>query len=371
MSSVTTATDASETRARSHEEIQQWITTEVARLLKVDVSEVDLKREFSSFGLDSLGAFAVTGQLSEWLARDLSATLLWEYPTIASLSDYLAKGAAEPKPGARRNHHSIRLAGNEHQPALFAICGIEIYQSLANRLADTVSTYGVYVPPERELGKFGAGLDDRYGYDTVEGLAAQYAKEILEVAAEGPYALLGLSFGGILAFEVAQQLKRAGHEVAFVVLLDSVILSALEKRAYRHIIDFVKSMKALGRREQDVSPGAEGSPAHEDLGKYRGRYYWTLSKRYAPQPFAGRVILVRAAQANLFGRGYIQDVHMGWRHLVAGDLETMTMDCAHTGMLKSPHVEQLAEALRPRFVAAARDEELVEREGLEPSTPAL
>lgn len=367
MSSVETAADASATRARSHEEIQQWITSEVARLLKVDVSEVDLNKEFSSFGLDSLGAFAVTGQLSEWLARDLSATLLWEFPTIASLSDYLAKGAAEPKPGTRRNHHSIRLAGNEHQPTLFAICGIEIYQALANRMADTVSTYGVYVPPERELGKFGEGLDDRYGYDTVEGLAAQYAREILEVAAEGPYALLGLSFGGVLAFEVAQQLKRAGHEVAFVALLDSVILSALEKRAYRHVIDFVKGMSALGRRAQDASPRTEESPAHEDLGKYRGRYYWTLSKRYMPQPFAGRVILVRAAQANLFGRGYIQDVQMGWRNLVAGDLETMTMDCAHTGMLKSPHVEQLAEALRPRFDAAG----MVEREGLEPSTPAL
>jgi thioesterase domain-containing protein/acyl carrier protein len=336
---------------RSRDEIERWITAEVAKLLKVDVAEVDSNREFASFGLDSLAAFAVTGQLSEWLDRDLSATLLWEYRTIASLCDHLVDLPAKPSSGARRSHHSIRLAG-QRQPNLFALCGIEVYQTLANRMADTASTYGVYVPPEKQLGKFGPGLDDRYAYDSVESLAAEYAKEIAEVDPEGPYALLGLSFGGILAFEAAQQLRRAGREVAFVVLLDSVIISAIRKRAYRYVVDFVKGMSLLRGRAQDTVPRADGSPSHEDLGRYRGRYYWALSKRYAPQPFTGRVILVRAAQANLFGRGYVQDMQLGWRHLVVGELETVTMDCGHIGMLQSPHVEQLADVLRPPLGAA-------------------
>jgi thioesterase domain-containing protein/acyl carrier protein len=336
-------------RERNRAEIQRWMMAEMAKLLKVEVKDVDVQREFSSFGLESLTAFSLTGQLSEWLNRDLSATLLWEYPTIASLADYLAGPVADPKTHTRRN--SVRLAGREPQPRLFAICGIEVYQSLANRLAGTVSTYGVYVPPEKELGKFGAALDDRYHYDNVEDLAAQYSQEILEVDGEGPYALLGLSFGGILAFEVAHQLRRAGRDVAFVALLDSVVVRALKKRAYRHVIDFVKSLRVLGRRATVPVAATEGSPTPDELAKYRGRYYWTLSKGYTPEPFAGQVILVRAAQSKLFGRGYVQDVYMGWRDLVSGDLYTVTIDCPHTGMLQPPHVETLVEVLRPRFGA--------------------
>src|SRR5215510_2102161 len=51
-------------------------------------------------------------------------------------------------------------------------------------------------------------------------MAADYIKSICTVQPEGPYFLGGYSFGGIVAFEAAQQLTRQGAEVAFLALLD-------------------------------------------------------------------------------------------------------------------------------------------------------
>jgi thioesterase domain-containing protein len=55
----------------------------------------------------------------------------------------------------------------------------------------------------------------------VESIAGYYLQEIRRVQSEGCYFLGGFSFGGTVAFEMAQQLKRNGEEVAFLVLLDS------------------------------------------------------------------------------------------------------------------------------------------------------
>jgi len=56
---------------------------------------------------------------------------------------------------------------------------------------------------------------------TIEGMAAQYVSAVKSVQPEGPYALSGWSLGGVIAFEMAQQLRSHGDEVALLALLDS------------------------------------------------------------------------------------------------------------------------------------------------------
>jgi thioesterase domain-containing protein len=53
-------------------------------------------------------------------------------------------------------------------------------------------------------------------------MASVYVKEMISVQPTGPYHLLGWSFGGALAFEIAHQLYEAGHEVGFVGFMDAV-----------------------------------------------------------------------------------------------------------------------------------------------------
>lgn len=81
------------------DEIQTWLANAVAGAVKADVEDIDPEIPFDRFGLDSVAAVEMTKQLSEWLRLELSPTLLYDYPTIALLSEYLA---GEVDRGARR-----------------------------------------------------------------------------------------------------------------------------------------------------------------------------------------------------------------------------------------------------------------------------
>ena len=71
-------------------EIQDWIVSYVADLLEVDSDEIDVTIPFDRYGLDSSAAVGMTGDLEEWLERDLDPTLLYDYPTIEALVQHLS-----------------------------------------------------------------------------------------------------------------------------------------------------------------------------------------------------------------------------------------------------------------------------------------
>lgn len=71
---------------RSSDEIEQWLVERFATIAEVDATELDVDRPFADYHLDSSVAVTVTRELSAWLDRELSLTLFWEYPTIATLS---------------------------------------------------------------------------------------------------------------------------------------------------------------------------------------------------------------------------------------------------------------------------------------------
>lgn len=82
--------------------IEQWLIDQVAEQLSLPAVGIDVNRPLAEYGLTSRAGVAVVGQLESWLGmRDLSSTLLWEYPTIASLSRYLEAGESteEIEPG--------------------------------------------------------------------------------------------------------------------------------------------------------------------------------------------------------------------------------------------------------------------------------
>lgn len=76
-------------RSQDIETIQAWMVSRVAETLQVEPCTVDIRQPFTSYGLESIAAFTLTGDLAEWLACDLPATLLWEHPTIETLARHL------------------------------------------------------------------------------------------------------------------------------------------------------------------------------------------------------------------------------------------------------------------------------------------
>lgn len=70
-------------------QVQQWITAYVADLMEVEPETVDINIPFDRYGLDSSAAIGLTGDLEDWLGIELDPTLLYDYPTIKALTQYL------------------------------------------------------------------------------------------------------------------------------------------------------------------------------------------------------------------------------------------------------------------------------------------
>lgn len=72
-------------------EIQAWIVSYLAQLLEVDPEDINVTIPFERYGLDSAVAVGLTGDLEDWLETRLDPTLLYDYPTIESMSRHLAE----------------------------------------------------------------------------------------------------------------------------------------------------------------------------------------------------------------------------------------------------------------------------------------
>lgn len=86
--------------AESVAEIEGWLVAKIAGLTKVSPEEVDIDEPFANFGLNSIDAVSLSGDLEEILGCGLSATLLWDFPTIRELSAYLAEEASAARAAA-------------------------------------------------------------------------------------------------------------------------------------------------------------------------------------------------------------------------------------------------------------------------------
>jgi amino acid adenylation domain-containing protein len=78
----------------SPQEIRGWLISRISTLLRVDRDAIGERDSFDSLGLSSTDAVSLSGELQELLGRELPATLVYEYPTIAALADHLGGGGA-------------------------------------------------------------------------------------------------------------------------------------------------------------------------------------------------------------------------------------------------------------------------------------
>jgi acyl carrier protein len=73
----------------SSEAISEWLIEKIAEALAVAPEIIDINRPFAEYGLDSLAAVGVTGELEEWMNILIPATLLWDYPTVNEIAQFL------------------------------------------------------------------------------------------------------------------------------------------------------------------------------------------------------------------------------------------------------------------------------------------
>lgn len=197
-----------------------------------------------------------------------------------------------------------------------------------------------------ELGFLDVHADPRQSSLTVERLAADYVRLLRERQSAGPYRLAGLSFGGLLALEMARQLRALGEVVDCVVMFDTARPSPpladrlrwLRRQGRRLAQGRLPLAGRLGRGRVAVGPmhAAEVPPGPDpELIRARDRLYQRARRQYQPRPYDGLVMLVRAGDTE----GLAPD--LGWQGLLSR-LVVREVPGDHLGILRAPQVAQLA-----------------------------
>src|SRR5437660_3988478 len=75
---------------KTQKEIETWLVARISQLLGVGAQQIDIETPLSHYGLDSIVAFEIMGDLEEWLQRSLPESLLWDEPDIKALTHYLS-----------------------------------------------------------------------------------------------------------------------------------------------------------------------------------------------------------------------------------------------------------------------------------------
>src|SRR4029077_19690326 len=79
--------------SRTAEVVQAWLVSKLSELLGIEPREMDVREPFASYGLGSAELVSLSGELGEWLGRQLPAELAYECPTIEALSRRLAESS--------------------------------------------------------------------------------------------------------------------------------------------------------------------------------------------------------------------------------------------------------------------------------------
>jgi thioesterase domain-containing protein/acyl carrier protein len=175
-----------------------------AKVLKLD--EIGIHDNFFDLGGHSLLAVRVTSEIEKALGKSLRLSAIFQAPTVAQLASLLT---SDTPPPSWSSLAALQPSGSK--PPFFWVHGESSDAFLPRYLGSDQPLYGLMHQSE----------DGRAArYTAVESIAAHYLSEIRTVQPNGPYFLGGYCFGGMVAFELAQQLKRHGEEVGLLVLLE-------------------------------------------------------------------------------------------------------------------------------------------------------
>jgi 8-amino-7-oxononanoate synthase len=90
------------------ETIEGWLIDKLADLLEIEPHEIDVQKNFSDYGLDSVEAVNLSGELESFLGSRLSPTLLWDYQNIEDLAQYLVGDRGRINDSDVENVESLR-----------------------------------------------------------------------------------------------------------------------------------------------------------------------------------------------------------------------------------------------------------------------
>jgi amino acid adenylation domain-containing protein len=351
----------------------------------LNIEPVGIDDNFFDLGGDSLLSVRLLEQIHQQFKRDLPLSALFVNPTIESLAGSLSF-STDSLPWCPLV--PIQVAGTN--PPFFCvhpIFGVVFpYYELAQHLGKNQPFYGLQP----------VGLDGATPLTRIEDMAAHYIEALRQVQPKGPYFLGGWSFGGLVAFEMAQQLEKSGEEVALLAVLDAaapiktnqpslgksfkVLLTIVIPSIWSFFFDYLYLLIAFANsRIKDLT---SRFPQFNKLDKIMQMLEANLFSRfifkdnataisqesrlrilselairpmlrvfyannqavrnYAPQIYPKQITLFRTIQSSITK----EDASMGWNRLAKEKTKINLIPGNHLTMLRKPNIQLLATQLK-------------------------
>ncbi|WP_030644625.1 MULTISPECIES: non-ribosomal peptide synthetase [Streptomyces] len=317
-------------------------------------SPVGVRDDFFASGGNSLTAFELVEAVRRQLGVSVPLSTFFRTPTIEGLC------AALPDLSAVSERLLVPLAAASHdsRPPLFLVHphggGVSSYMGLARELEGKVTLYGIEA----------VGYNtDATPLRTVEEIAERYLSEIAGTGHEGPLLLGGWSFGGVVAFEMARRVERAGGRVGALVLLDSPVPGSADLVGDEDVLSRFGADAGLASHELDALDDNEIIAAlvrhsHQD-GRLPDRIESTAVRRMVEVARANGVAAERYRPEAVI----TADVHLltvsedhptlktprvdpdAWRTLTRGRISTVPVPGNHHDMVHPPHARELAQRI--------------------------
>ena len=344
-------------RAASRDDLESTLALWWQELLGHD--RVGLDDDFFDLGGQSLIVVRLFSKIKKTYGVNFGLSTLFEARTVRTLAQLIREASTKPNSEQSAGRALVAIQPGGTNLPLYVISGLGgnviKFHSMAFYLGEDQPIFGL-LP---------RGLDGGDSYHTrVEDMAADYVKAIREVQPEGPYRLVGYSFGGAVAFEVAQQIVAQGGVVGLLGMFDTIEWQYLERversLGFRERFAVYRSKLRLAASEEDPvaamwkrlkskssrtifrllgAGGRSTAPSTatiEDVNIY-------AAANYRAKVYPGKLTLFRAIT-----RGPLDgdDQFLGWGDLVDGGIEVHHIPATHLNILQEPGVRVLSEKLR-------------------------
>ncbi len=293
---------------------------------QLGIKNIGVNDNFFELGGHSLIAVKMMAQIEKTTGKKLPLSLLLENPTIKSLAYLLNEDAPE------KNVTSLVAVKKEGKKIpIYIVHGAGLHVLLFKSLADNVDAdQPVYALQAKGINGEAEPLE------SIEEMAEHYVEQILQHNPNGPYMLAGYSFGGLIAFEMAKQLKKKGKEIVMLGMFDTIVRPYITrkmddrssakrtsdkiKKAAWVMGNFVKSPIGSFKYRSFTTKRKIGRLFHNAFGKKQSngevdflakvdRANFIAYENYVVTPYDGTIHLFRAKE----NRFYLKDFEfLGW-----------------------------------------------------------
>lgn len=340
----------------------------------LNVYPIGIRDNFFDLGGHSLLAVRLTAQIQQQFGKNLPLATLFQGATIEQLANILRQQS-----DSLSWSPLVPIQSKGYKKPLFCLPGaggnVIYFYDLARHLGTDRPFYGLQA----------LGLDgESQPYTRIEDIATYYLKAIQTVQPQGPYFLAGHSSGGLVAFEMANQLQKQGNEVGLVAIFDmeapirdrypigadwddakwltrisSIIGHFVGKDlgiSYEglSLLESEKQLSYIGERLKivDLLPPEAGIKQVRGLVQvFKANYQ--ASAHYAPQQiYPNQVTFFQASEVYFDDTSTDElskirkEATWGWDQFSTEPVDTHVVPGDHITMLAEPNVRVLAENLR-------------------------